>query len=81
MEYPTFREIATKRVTFHPPKDGGIEDRLGIIRGKFQNLIDDVASVIPQGPDATTAANAIGDACQKCIQAVIYNQDKELGLG
>lgn len=74
-QFATFREVVEKRVTFQPPKNDGVKDRLEIIRGQFQNLADDIAPMIPEGPDAIIAANAIGDACQKCIQAVIYNQE------
>lgn len=75
-QFATFREVVDKRVTFQPPKNDGVRDMLDLIRGQFLNLGDDLAPMIPEGPDATIAANAIGDACQKCIQAVVYNQER-----
>jgi hypothetical protein len=74
-QYATFREVVDKRVTYQPPKSESVADNLGLVRGKFQNLADDLAPLVPEGPDATVAANAIGDACQKVIQAIIYNQE------
>lgn len=74
-QFATFREVVDKRVKFQPPKNDGVRDRLGLVRGRFLNLADDLAPLVPEGPDAIIAGNAIGDACQKVIQAIVYNQE------
>jgi hypothetical protein len=80
MDAPTrahrdFADLAHHLVGYHPPKDGEVALQLGKIRNAFDHLIDVVAGHIPEGPDATLAARAIHDACQRCIAAVILNQE------
>lgn len=72
--FPDFRSLAKHLVGYHPPKDTDTAEKLGFIRDSFDDLIDAVSLVIPEGADATLAARAIHDACQRCIAAVILNQ-------
>lgn len=72
--FPDFHSLASHLCGYHSPKDVDTAHQLGYIRDAFQELIDTVDSAIPEGPDATLAARAIHDACQRCIAAVILNQ-------
>lgn len=51
----------------HYPSRRRAKSRAGAIRVVFLDLIDAVALVIPEGPDATIAARRIHDAYQACI--------------
>lgn len=74
MGYPTFSEQAHDFVTLYRP-EGGTAEKLDVVRGQFHNLIDNIGPLIPNGPDASLAARAIHDACQKCIFAIVHNQE------
>jgi hypothetical protein len=72
--HPSFADLAHHLVGYHPPKDQATADQLGDVRAAFDRLIDDVAPLLPEGPDATLAARTIHDACQRCIATIILDQ-------
>jgi hypothetical protein len=75
MTHPTFRDLASDLVDHHPPQNARTGAALDGIRFAFRDLIDLLALVVPDGPDATIAARKIHDACQACIFAVVHNQE------
>jgi hypothetical protein len=76
MAYPTFAERAHHITRHHAPKDLETGEKLDTVREAFAELIDKVAPAVPAGPDATTAANDIGAACQSVIAAIVRNQEE-----
>lgn len=76
MAFPTFAERAHHITRHHAPKDLETGEKLDTVREAFGELIDKVAPLIPAGPDATTAANLVGDACQSVIASIVRNQEK-----
>jgi len=72
--FRTFAELSHHLVGYHPPRDPKTVAALGLVRHAFDDVIDRLAPYIPEGPDATLAARAIHDACQRCIAAIILNQ-------
>lgn len=77
--HPTFADMAHDLVRYHPPKNSSMADHLAGIRFAFDDLIDRLSLVIPNGPDAVIAAHKIHDACQAAIFARIHNQDGVVG--
>lgn len=74
--HPTFPELAHHLCGYHPPKDQATAETLGHIRAAFGRLIHDVATYVPDGPDATLAARTIHRACQDVIASIILNQEE-----
>lgn len=72
--FPTFTEKAHHLVAHHPPQDIEIAHKLDEVRFAFDDLIDRVGHLLPEGPDATRAAYQVRDACQACIAAIVLNQ-------
>lgn len=70
MAHATFEDTAQTLVAYESA-DGALGEKLDQVRGKFHNLITDVAPFIPNDPNGTLAARAIHAACQACILAMI----------
>lgn len=70
-----FGDLARRLVGYHPPVDEEVAQRLGEIRNAYADMISRIEFLLPDAtPETTLAARAIHDACQRCISAVIHNQ-------
>lgn len=75
-ETSDFGKLARRLVGYHPPQDETTAQRLGEIRNAYEDMITRIEFLLPDAtPETTLAARAIHDACQRCISAVILNQE------
>jgi hypothetical protein len=71
--HPTFAEMAADLIQLYRP-DEPTADKLDHVRDLFQALVVELDGLVPDGPDATLAAQSLHRACQDVIFAIVHNQ-------
>lgn len=68
--HPTFAELAHDLVRY---RQGTVDqcERLDLVREAFGELIDRLADLVPDGPDATLAARTLHRACQDVVFSIV----------
>ena len=73
--HPGFYEVAHDLVQLYRP-DELTAQALDSVRALFGELIDELAPMVPDGPDATLAARSLHRACQDVVFAIVHNQQE-----